>query len=66
VQSHSAQRTPRPSGSLAARRPGFSDDEIPDALIATIDTPVELQLPIYQEVRDAIGVRVPVAVRVQT
>ena len=44
---------------------GALDDEIPYALIATIDTPVELQLPIYQQVRDAIGVRVPVAVRAQ-
>ena len=44
---------------------GVLDEEIPYALIATIDTPVELQLPIHQEVRDAIGVRVPVAVRAQ-
>jgi hypothetical protein len=42
------------------------DDEIPYALIVTIDTPVELQLPIYEQVRDAIPVRVPIAIETRT
>lgn len=41
---------------------GTLDEAIPYALIATIDTPVELRLPIYEQVREAIGVRVPIAV----
>lgn len=45
---------------------GVLDDDIPYAIIATIDTPVELRLPIYEQVRDAIAVRVPVTVRARS
>jgi len=39
------------------------DDVIPYALMATIDTPVELQLPIFEQVRASATVRVPVSIR---
>lgn len=42
---------------------GELTDEIPYALLVTIDTPVALGLPIYEEVRQAIVTRVPVGVR---
>lgn len=42
---------------------GFLDDEIPYALLVTIDTPASLSLPIYDEVRQAIFNRLPIGLR---
>lgn len=39
---------------------GDLTDEVPYALLVTIDTPAELALPIYEEVRQAISTRIPV------
>lgn len=35
-------------------------DEIPYALLVTIETPAAIALPIYDEVRQAIAARIPV------
>lgn len=42
---------------------GDLSDQIPYALLVTIDTPAALALPIYDEVRQVIAARVPVGVR---
>ena len=40
---------------------GTLDDEVPYALLVTVEAPVNVELPIYQEIREAL--RVPVRVQ---